>query len=76
MRWRATVICIFVLLLTCLSFGAVKEYGNDIKYPVQAAFSLVASNKDVDKGHVLDRIESLSRAGTYPNLSSLLRSYW
>ncbi|MCD3441554.1 ABC transporter permease [Streptococcus equi] len=59
MRWRATVICIFVLLLTCLSFGAVKEYGNDIKYPVQAAFSLVASNKDVDKGHVLDRIEAL-----------------
>ncbi|ASB97316.1 hypothetical protein [Streptococcus equi] len=60
MRWRATVICIFVLLLTCLSFGAVKEYGNDIKYPVQAAFSLVASNKDVDKGHVLDRIEALA----------------
>lgn len=60
MKWRATVICIFVLLLTCLSFGAVKEYGNDIKYPVQAAFSLVASNKDVDKEHVLDRIEALA----------------
>lgn len=33
MKWRITVLSLFVLLVSFLSLGAVKEFGNDIPYP-------------------------------------------
>lgn len=52
MKWRVSLISVFMVLLAVLSFGAVKEFGNDIKYPAQAAFSLINSGGAVDKAEV------------------------
>lgn len=59
MKWRALIISVFMILLTFLSLGAVKEFGNDIKYPVQAAFSLTDSGA-TNKTEVFDKIEDLA----------------
>ncbi|MGU8018956.1 ABC transporter permease [Streptococcus suis] len=61
MKWRASLISVFMVLLSVLSFGAVKEFGNDIKYPAQAAFSLINSGGAVDKTAVFSSIESLAQ---------------
>ena len=61
MKWRLTVISIFVLLLSFLSLGAVKEYGNDIKYPVQSAFSITGFTGTPDKNQIFDKIEELAQ---------------
>lgn len=60
MKWRITVLSLFVLLVSFLSLGAVKEFGNDIPYPAQAAFSLTDSS-DVDKEQIFDRIEEQAK---------------
>lgn len=61
MKWRVSLISVFMVLLAVLSFGAVKEFGNDIKYPAQAAFSLINSGGAVDKAEVFSTIESLAQ---------------
>ncbi|MGT2800903.1 ABC transporter permease [Streptococcus marmotae] len=61
MKWRVSVIFLFTCLLSFLSIGAVKEFGNDIKYPAQAAFSLRNSTNDLDKQQVFAKIEDLAK---------------
>lgn len=59
MKWRLTVLSLFVLLISFLSLGAVKEFGNDIPYPAQAAFSLTGSS-EVDKNQIFDKIQEIA----------------
>lgn len=59
MKWRLTVLSLFVLLISFLSLGAVKEFGNDIPYPAQAAFSLMGSS-EVDKNQIFDKIQEIA----------------
>lgn len=59
MKWRLTVLSLFVLLISFLSLGAVKEFGNDIPYPAQSAFSLTNSSQ-IASNQVFDKVQAIA----------------